>query len=245
MESIIKEDDFAAEQLEKNILTFSPEEDYYKEKYGLTKHIVTIKYLLSVSSSFLIVEDGNFRFVFFPNQVKSNKIASLYERLSVVFGNLGLLTGVSANISLPWDVLDDEKFENLCYDIIYHHPKFDNGTIRKMGKSRSRDGGRDIVVYTNNIPGQPRKMYIFQCKFTKSGSSLTTRKVENISDTIVQYKAQGYGLMTPVLIDSALYDRVDSICQHFDIESDHWSVLEIERFIARHPRLKERHFRLN
>lgn len=135
------------------------------------------------------------------------------------------------------------KFETLCYDIIYHHPKFDNQTIRKMGKSRSRDGGRDIVVYTKERLGSPKKQFIFQCKFTKLGSSLTTQKVENISDTVVQYGAQGYGVMTPVVIDSALYDRIDMICKRHHIESDNWSILEIERFIARHPKLKERHFK--
>jgi hypothetical protein len=112
-----------------------------------------------------------------------------------------------------------------------------------MGKSRSRDGGRDIVVYTNERPGISKKMYIFQCKFTKTSPSLSAQKVENISDTVVQYGAQGYGVMTPVLIDATLYDRIDAICNNFHIESDNWSGLEIERFIARHPNLRKRHFK--
>jgi hypothetical protein len=48
--------------------------------------------------------------------------------------------------------------------------------------------------------------------------------------------------MTPVVIDSALYDRIDAISKKFNIESHNWSILEIERFIARHPKLRERHF---
>lgn len=50
-----------------------------------------------------------------------------------------------SDISCPWHQLDDEQFEQLCYDIITkkHHPI----EIHKIGKSRSRDGGRDIVFY--------------------------------------------------------------------------------------------------
>lgn len=168
----------------------------------------------------------------------------VYGKVSTLFETVARFSGVNKDIQLSWDEFDDEKFENLCYDIIYHLPQFDNKTIRKMGKSRSRDGGRDITVYTNERPGNPKKLYIFQCKFTKAGTSLTTQKVENISDTVVQYGGQGYGVMTPVVIDAALYDRIDSICEKFKIESHNWSILEIERFIARHPKLRERHFGL-
>jgi hypothetical protein len=219
--------------------------DDFNERYGIntSTRILPTKYLLSRSGLSIIVDDGYFRYVFFPDQIKSNKIASLYNDMSTIFGFVGEFAGVTKSVNLSWENFDDEKFESLCYDIIYHNPKFDNQTIRKMGKSRSRDGGRDIVVHTKERPGSPKKMFIFQCKFTKAGSSLTTQKVENISDTVVQYKAKGYGVMTPVVIDSALYDRIDAICDNFKIESDNWSILEIERFISRHPKLKERHFK--
>jgi hypothetical protein len=225
--------------------TYSPKAEDIMERYNISLSIIIPfqKYLLSRSSLSIIVEDRHFRYVFFPEQVKGNKITALYNQISTIFGFVGEFAGVIRSVNLSWENFDDEKFESLCYDIIYHHPKFDNQTIRKMGKSRSRDGGRDIVVHTKERPGSPRKMFIFQCKFTKVGSSLTTRKVNRISDIIVQYRAQGYGVMTPVVIDSALYDRIDAICCEFKIESDNWSILEIERFIARHPNLKKRHFK--
>lgn len=200
------------------------------------------KYLLSRSGYSMMIEDGLFTYLFFPESVKENKILDLYTEMSTVFGVLADFSGVNKDIKLPWDNFDDEKFENLCYDIIYHSPQYDGNTIRKMGKSRSRDGGRDITVYTNERPGNPKKLYIFQCKFTKVGTSLTTQKVVNISDTVAQYGGQGYGVMTPVVIDSALYDRIDEICRRSSMESHNWSTLEIERFIARHPKLRERHF---
>lgn len=227
-----------------NILTYSSVIDDLEDPYGINLHTKTVptKYLLSQSSQSILVEDGNFRYVFFPDQIKGNKIIALYDQMSAAFGFIGDFAGVTKSLNLSWENFDDEKFETLCYDIIYHHPRFDNTTIRKMGKSRSRDGGRDIVVHTKERLGSPKKMYIFQCKFTK-GSSLGAQRVENISDTVAQYHAHGYGVMTPVVIDTTLYDKIDGVCAHHKIESENMSILEIERFIARHPKLKERHFK--
>lgn len=226
------------------VLTYSTFDDFMLEKYNidLQSERIQPKYFLSSSGEAIIVEEGNLKYLFFPDRVNNNKGIHLYEEFSKVNLSLAQYAGISPNITLNWDLIDDEKFENLCYDILYHSPKFDNTTIRKMGKSRSRDGGRDISIYTRERLGQSKKHFIFQCKLTKIGTSLTTQKVKNITDTIIQYKAQGYGLMTSVVIDSTLYDRVDAICENFNVESNHWSLLEIERFIARHPNLKERHF---
>lgn len=200
------------------------------------------KHLLSHSGYSMMIDDGMYVYLFFPESLRENRIHDLYKETAVLFESLANLSGVSKEIKLSWAGFDDEKFESLCYDIIYHSPQFDNTTIRKMGKSRSRDGGRDITVYTNERPGKAKKLYILQCKFTKVGSSLTTQKVENISDTVMQYGAQGYGVMSPVVIDATLYDRIDDICEKFKIESRNWSIFEIERFIAGHPALKQRYF---
>lgn len=145
-------------------------------------------------------------------------------------------------ISLPWMLLDDEKFEQLCYDIIYHNSKYDRGTIRKMGKSRSRDGGRDIVVYTKPRVGEKPLKYIFQCKLYKPECSANTSNVNNISDTIDQFHADGYGIMCSCHIDSSLYDRLDGISSRRGIEVETWSIFEIERFLARRPSIKSRYF---
>ncbi len=227
-----------------SLLTYSPTVDEVEELRGINLRATTTppKYLLSRSGFSIIVEDGQYRYIFFPEQIEGNRKTALYEAVSAIFTCVAECAGVTRSVDLSWDGFDDEKFESLCYDIIYHDPRFDNQTIRKMGKSRSRDGGRDIVVYTRGRLGSPKKMYIFQCKFTQVNSSLTAHKVQNISDTIVQYNAHGYGVMTPVVIDSGLYDRIDDICDRYKVENTNWSVLEIERFIARHPNLKERYF---
>eukprot|EP01093_Parvamoeba_rugata_P011694 TRINITY_DN3239_c0_g1_i1.p1 TRINITY_DN3239_c0_g1~~TRINITY_DN3239_c0_g1_i1.p1 ORF type:complete len:478 (-),score=56.95 TRINITY_DN3239_c0_g1_i1:351-1724(-) len=146
------------------------------------------------------------------------------------------------HLKLNWDLLDDELFEQLCYDIIYQNSKYDNTTIRKMGSSRSRDGGRDIVVYSKELHNNKPKRFIFQCKLIKSSRSLNTSNIGSISDVIDQYGAKGYGVMCNSVIDAALFDRLDGISENRGIEIETWSSLEIERFIARRPNLKSRYF---
>ncbi len=146
------------------------------------------------------------------------------------------------NLDLDWKLLDAERFEQLCYDIIYHNSKFDRKTIRKMGKSCSRDGGRDIIVYTKEIHNKTPQMFIFQCKLINSSRSLGTTNVGSVSDVIDQYGADGYGIMSNSIIDASLYDKLDGISENRKVSMDNWSKLEIERFIARRPNLYERYF---
>jgi hypothetical protein len=153
--------------------------------------------------------------------------------------------GLATNGKLDWSKIDDERFESLCYDIIYANPGFDRETIRKMGRSRSRDGGRDIVVWTKpaGFREAPRK-YIFQCKLITSKKSLGKRDVRDIGDMLEQYEAQGFGLMTSAVIDTTLFDAVDTICARRQIAQKHFSGFEIERFLNQRPDLRETYFDL-
>src|SRR3546814_15556971 len=50
---------------------------------------------------------------------------------------------------------------------------FDPDTIRKHGKSRYRDGGRDIEILDMPRPGEDRpRKWIFQCKLVSGKGSL-------------------------------------------------------------------------
>jgi len=174
-----------------------------------------------------------------PAYTKSQAFINAMLTIGASFKDEVLL---APSIELDWNQMDDEKFEQLCYDIIYHNSKFDRSTIKKMGSSRSRDGGRDIVVYTKENHNQNPQKFIFQCKFSKSHKSLNTSNVGSISDVIDQYGAKGYGVMCNHVIDSALYDRLEGIGKNRDIEIETWSGYEIERFIARRPNIKNYHF---
>lgn len=194
----------------------------------------------------ILVKDSNFSYFFFgADKLMIQELGFLSSNLSKLFSTSANLAGLNVEIKCPWEQLDDESFEELCFDIIYYNPKFDNTTIRKMGKAKSRDGGRDITVHTHSRPGRPSIKYIFQCKYLKAGSSLTGTKVQDISDTVTQFNAKGYGVITNVVIDSTLYDKLDGIARNLQIEVEDYSVYKLERIISGYPQIKKRHFKLN
>jgi hypothetical protein len=196
---------------------------------------------VSEYSDFLVIETGNAKSVIFSvDSLKQHEILEVSQSVSALISSIIDEIQSPSDISIPWNELDDETFEQLCYDIIYHNSKYDRQTIRKMGKSKSRDGGRDIVVHTKAKLGEQAKKYIFQCKRYNPDSSANTSNVKSISDVIDQYGADGYGLMCSCYIDSSLYDRLDGIAKHRSILTETWSKFELERYIARRPTLKAR-----
>jgi len=168
------------------------------------------------------------------SRVKS--IAALQSRL------LGA-GGLSQSIRCAWDTLNDEQFEELCYDVIRLHPKIETSSVRKLGKSRSRDGGRDIVAFEARKPadGPPIK-WIFQCKLITDGRSLGGSRLQDVGDMLDQYNAQGFGVMTSAPIDATLYDKLDAVCGKRSILRRDYSVLELERELHARPAIRARYF---
>jgi hypothetical protein len=200
--------------------------------------------LIHQSGSLIIVDDGAYRHVLYDtkplNVIQVKKVHNDIAELS-----LRLMAGIGLGnpSELPWQTLSDEQFERLCYDIIVAHPKFDADTVRKLGKSRSRDGGRDIEAkeVTRSTMQRPRK-WIFQCKLITDGSSLSGRKVTDIGDMLEVHGADGFGVMTNAPIDATLYDKCGVICQKRGIEELHFSVLEVERVLASNKAIRDRYF---
>lgn len=153
----------------------------------------------------------------------------------------------ATHIHVPWPQIDDEAFEQLCFDYLFAHPEFDRNRLEKIGKSRSRDGGRDIVAWTvrDRFRFTESRKYIFQCKHIPPNVSLTPAKhFQAIGDTIEQYSAHGYGVMCSGYIDATLHDRIDAIATSRRLE-DSFKVdrLHLERFLARRPHLVARYFK--
>lgn len=118
--------------------------------------------------------------------------------------------------------------------------------MQKMGKSRSRDGGRDIVFEVPGRLGQPTRTWIVQCKLIRNNDSLTSTKID-FMDTIYQYGANAFCVMTSGVIDSTLYDKLERITRNAkqrgdDIKCETWSRTELERFLARHPAIYRKYF---
>lgn len=200
-------------------------------------HIYTSEF-----SDFCVVSTGDANIVLFDiDKTRNNESNKFINAAKQLFSSIEDEFVTEAKTDMNWASFDDEMFEELCYDIVYHNSKFDKNTIRKMGKSRSRDGGRDIVVFTKSTFGEKPKKYIFQCKLSGREKSINTSNVGSVSDVIDQYRADGYGLMCNCYIDSTLFDRLDGISDRRGINIETWSGFEIERFLSRRPLLKQRY----
>lgn len=163
-----------------------------------------------------------------------------FDRLTDKFS---FLSGNHVDISCPWENIDDELFEQLCYDLITYSPHFDSDTRQKMGKSRSRDGGRDIEIYTRDRWDKPKEKWIVQCKLLSRGATLSGAKVQ-ISDVIDQYGAKGFFIMTNGVIDATLHDKLDGIRRNRNIGVEKWDYLMLERVLAKpkYQNIRKRYF---
>ena len=172
------------------------------------------------------------------------EIKNLNSFLYPAYSKVQNLISISISEKCDWLELTDDTFEELCYDILYCHPHFDSSTIQKMGKSRSRDGGRDIVIKTKRTPTKEQELYIFQCKYFSDKTSLSASKLPNAGNVIMQYGAKGYGVFTTTVIDSTLYDMLEGFKRSMNIDSSFtFSKYELERYLNRHQMIKTKYFK--
>jgi len=211
--------------------------------------------LLAEDGSFMIIRDDLAQYIFFIDHKYSSESSLTLQHLDssveqdyqhtfdVIADRMSSLAGYDIDISCPWEKLDDESFEQLCYDLIEWDSYFDHETRQKMGKSRSRDGGRDIEVCTGSKLNKPVDKWIVQCKLLKKSTSLAGSKVQ-VSDVIDQYGAKGFWIMTNGVIDATLHDKLDGISKNRSIDIKKWGCLEIERILAKpkYKNIRKRYF---
>lgn len=204
----------------------------------------SFEFSLSEFGEILVAKKDGFSHVFFNmTSLRFEDLKELLESLNPVYANVQNLVGQSCLGSCDWTQLNDDSFEELCYDILYCHPKFDSNTIQKMGKSRSRDGGRDITIKTKRTATSEPVLYIFQCKYLAQSASLSASKLPNAGNVIMQYGAKGYGVFTSTVIDSTLYDMLDGFDRNQNIDTSiRWSKYELERYLNRIKSLKNKYF---
>ncbi len=204
-----------------------------------------LKYRLSEYGDLVTIEYNDYAYVFFYNEpLTFDEIKDLNSHLHPAFSKTQKLIDNSITGTCDWTKLDDDSFEELCYDILYCHPHFDSTTIKKMGKSKSRDGGRDITIKTRRTPTQEPVLYIFQCKFLSEKTSLSTSKLPNAGNVIMQFGAKGYGVFTTTVIDSTLYDMLDGFTRNMQIDTSHnWSKYELERHLNKNMIIKDKYFK--
>ncbi|EWG68202.1 MULTISPECIES: hypothetical protein [unclassified Enterobacter] len=230
--------------------TYSPYNNFLRELIDHDSSLLSQKptheqCYVDPNGTLVIVDDGNFYHLLYDTaELKLSQIKNFNETLGEVLLSTGINIGFSAGLTYNWSEIDDEQFEQLCYDIIYSHPRFNNETIRKLGKSRSRDGGRDIQVY--DIPTErlmePKK-WIFQCKLVTGAGSLSATKLTDVGDMLDSYDVEGFGVFTNTIIDATLYDKLDKVCSKRNVEQLNFSALEIEKELIRKPYIRMKYFK--
>jgi hypothetical protein len=196
-----------------------------------------------IASDFsLIVFDGNvFRYILFYNSSKILKrkeidnLASVIQKLSI---ELIEKSSNSVKIKCNWSLINDEIFEQICYDLILRDGRFIEKETIKMGLSKSRDGGRDILTKIMSHSGEMEnnQLWIIQCKLSNLKKSLGRNDVL-LSELIDEYNPAGVIIATNMIIDAGTYDKLEKIKQNRKINIEYWDGLRIERLLNRNPDL--------
>lgn len=201
--------------------------------------------LIHSSGTLVVVGDGVAQYLLYGAEpIPQAKLAPWVAPAAAAQARLAELAGLGQSIKCPWGQVDDDKFEELCYDIVRRHPQIETSSVRKLGKSRSRDGGRDIEAFElQRSPDNAPTKWIFQCKLVTNGASLSGRKLQDVGDTLDQYGAGGFGVMTSAPIDATLYDKLDALCSRRGVKQRNYSVYELERELLQHADLWHRYFK--
>ena len=173
--------------------------------------------------------------------IPAPNIALLIERTQNAIDLLRSSIGRPTKLRCDWATLDDEDFERLCCDVLAESGQLEPNSVRKMGKSRSRDGGRDIEAQSRVQVGGLSKMWLYQCKAILPGAALPGSRVQ-VADVVDQYGADGFGVMTTGLVDATLWDKLKAISKNRGIDYDVWDQIRLERFLAEHREIKDRYF---
>lgn len=202
-----------------------------------------VRYLLSVGNDVLIADYGIYSIVNFDiTYAKQPAVEKCYSDLAKQSYCLSCLLGHSQIARIDWTVWTPELFEDLCYDIICNHFAHKDVEIYRMGKTRSRDGGRDIVVREMSQINSTKK-YIVQCKLITNGKSLSAGRMGNITDVVMQNNANAYIIITNELIDSTLHNLLDSL-EKSKLKVDaslRYDRNSIEHFLTLHKEIRDKY----
>jgi len=196
----------------------------------------------SVSSdSYILKWDGaSFQYIIFRDTFNILDSASLKKLTAETQNIINMLFSVSKDsfkYRCDWQWLNDELFEQLCYHLTIRDGRFSESDTRKMGHSRSRDGGRDILTKNIRRAGDNRQStWIIQCKFSLKGRSLGRNQIM-LSEIIDEHNPHGIIIATNMLVDSGTYDKYDKIGKNRKVKIEIWDGLKLEREINKNPDL--------
>lgn len=180
-----------------------------------------VKYYLSNEGDILLMDYGSLTIVYFDfSPVPSEQLLDLYYAEQDTVSTLAKLVRNRAAISYLWENLNDDTFQSLCKKLLCRISRFRDARIEPVGKTHSRDGGRDFLIYITERPGIPAMKYIVQCKYREDNGSLTRGKMGDLGTTIAQYDADGYVIMTNGILDATLIDSLEGLSNNQRFQTD-------------------------
>jgi hypothetical protein len=216
---------------------------YDENRFENTQHNWGVSPCFAIANdlSFVIFDGATFRYVMFRDAFRilnTKEVDLMTSRVQELSADLLERGGTSITRRSDWSLVDDEKFEKLCYDLVLRDGRFISRETKKMGTSRSRDGGRDIVTKSASRSGQrsSNNLWIVQCKFSKSRKSLGRDDVR-LGDLIDEYAPAGVIIATNMVIDAGTYDKYEKIKANRKVEIESWDGLFIERLLNKNPDL--------
>lgn len=189
-------------------------------------------YLVAVGESHLVIinrDCGRKRFEIDREQVKQN----FAETVSILF----------PSPAFEWsNSINDDDFEQLILTLLARDPQIN--WVRKVGSTRDRDGGRDLIAewVTLPLPGEVLqkgespvsiRRVVVQCK--AYGRPVDKSKVIDIRDVVEHHGATGYFLAVSSSLTSGMFDHLDRLRLGGKIWVDWWTRHEIEERLQCHP----------
>lgn len=204
----------------------------------------TSRYFLSENDDILIIDKGVYSIVVFDFvPAKEQQILKCYSELSEQSHYLSRLLGINDETNIDWSKWSPELFEDLCYDIIRVRFAHKDVHIERMGNTRSRDGGRDIMII-ERMPFNPKETkYIVQCKLRTDGKSLSANRITNVTDVVMKFNADAYIIMTNELIDSTLHDLLDGLSESkLQVDTSiRYDGKKISHFLSLHRNIRDKY----
>ena len=146
------------------------------------------------------------------------------------------------NASIKWKKnLNGKHFEDLAADLLSLEPGVIS--VKQVGATNDRDGGRDLLV-ERKLPS-PSGSGAFIAKIIVQvkarNRSINKANVIDIRDTVENYNADGYLLLSYPRITSSLFDHLQRLKERQIIYVDWWIDRDWEERLRRFPNIAKKY----
>lgn len=202
------------------------------------------RFKISQNIDFLVCEGNTFTYILFRENfslANLKQLAGIQEHVAGWLKGLSFQAELRLEYKCNWELLNDEDFELVCYDLVRRDGRFVSSKVKKMGLAKSRDGGRDIIAYTPSRLGTEAKKWLIQCKHSLTKKTLGRNAIQ-LAELIDEYSPEGIIVATDLIVDAGLHDKIERIEQNRGIKIEVWDALEIERLLNKNHDLYNYHF---